>query len=152
SLHVTEPDMLLRAAAIDEATCDVLAHAMESSRKRDNINQPPQQKPRAPDQAAENGSKRRCTCWRRCLGTRRTCGLGRQPDSRNVPLCQRSPPSTLGLPPGPTAHSTSRGSPALHRPPLSVTVKVVELLQSMRSPPLEPICDPCNLAAAMPQV
>jgi len=42
SLDITEPGMLLRAAAIDEAARDVLANAAASSRKRDTINQPPQ--------------------------------------------------------------------------------------------------------------
>jgi hypothetical protein len=40
-LHITEPGMLVRAAAIDDAACDVLAHASESSRIRDGINQQP---------------------------------------------------------------------------------------------------------------
>jgi hypothetical protein len=51
SLDITEPGMLLRAAAIDQAARDVLAHATVSSRNRDSINMPPQRKPRAPGQA-----------------------------------------------------------------------------------------------------
>ena len=40
-LHITEPGMLLRAAAIDDSARDVLAHASATSRKRDSINQQP---------------------------------------------------------------------------------------------------------------
>lgn len=58
SLHITEPGMLLRAAAIDDAARDVLARASVSSRKRDTINlQPPQRKPGTPDQAARTAAK-----------------------------------------------------------------------------------------------
>jgi hypothetical protein len=57
NLDITEPGMLLRAAAIDEAARDVLANAMVSSRNRDSINQPPQRKPRTPDQAPRAAAK-----------------------------------------------------------------------------------------------
>ena len=40
SLQITEPTMLLRAAAVDDAARDVLAHASLSSSKRDAINHP----------------------------------------------------------------------------------------------------------------
>jgi hypothetical protein len=40
SLQITEPAMLLRAAAIDEAARDLLARATASSRHRNTINQP----------------------------------------------------------------------------------------------------------------
>jgi len=56
-LNITEPGMLLRAAAIDEATHDLLANATVSSRNRDSINQPPQRKPRTPDQAPRAAAK-----------------------------------------------------------------------------------------------
>ena len=75
SLDITEPGMLLRAAAIDEAARDVLADATVSSRNRDSINQPLQRKPGTPDQAPENGSEGRRTCWRRCPATRHTRGI-----------------------------------------------------------------------------
>jgi hypothetical protein len=57
SLNITEPGMLLRAAAIDEAARNVLADATASSRKRESINQPPRRKPRAPDQAPRTAAK-----------------------------------------------------------------------------------------------
>ena len=58
SLHITEPGMLLRAAAIDDAARDVLAHATASSRKRDSISQqPPQRKPATPGDAARTAAK-----------------------------------------------------------------------------------------------
>jgi hypothetical protein len=57
SLDITEPGMLLRAAAIDEAARDVLANATVSSRNRDSINQPPQRKPRTPDRAPRTAAK-----------------------------------------------------------------------------------------------
>jgi hypothetical protein len=57
SLDITEPDILLRAAAIDEATRDVLANATVSSRNRDSINQPPQRKQRTPDRAPATAAK-----------------------------------------------------------------------------------------------
>jgi hypothetical protein len=40
SLQITEPAMLLRAAAIDGAAHDVLAHASRSSRNRETIDHP----------------------------------------------------------------------------------------------------------------
>jgi len=52
SLLITNPGMLLRAAAIDEAARDLIANAEASSRSRDSINQPPQRKPATPSRAA----------------------------------------------------------------------------------------------------
>jgi hypothetical protein len=75
SLHITEPGMLLRAAAIDDASRDLLANASASSRKRDSINQPPAAEAKNTRPGSENGSKRRHTRWRRCPATRHTCGL-----------------------------------------------------------------------------
>ena len=40
SLQITEPAMLLRAAAIDEAACDLVTRAAASSRQRNTIDQP----------------------------------------------------------------------------------------------------------------
>jgi len=57
SMDITEPGVLLRAAAIDHAAHDVLAHATVSSRNRDSINLPPQRKPRAPGQAPRTAAK-----------------------------------------------------------------------------------------------
>ena len=57
SLEITEPGMLLRAAAIDEAARDVLAHATMSSRNRDSINLPLQRKPRTPTRAPTTAAK-----------------------------------------------------------------------------------------------
>ena len=57
SLHITEPGMLLRAAAIDQAARDVLANATANSRNRDSISQPPQRKPRTPDHAPTSAAK-----------------------------------------------------------------------------------------------
>ncbi len=57
SLDITEPGMLLRAAAIDQAARDVLANATASSRNRDSINQPPQRKPATPDRAPATAGK-----------------------------------------------------------------------------------------------
>jgi len=57
SLDISEPGMLLRAAAIDDAARNVLANATMSSRKRDSINQPPQRKPATPGQAPRTAAK-----------------------------------------------------------------------------------------------
>ncbi len=57
SLHITEPGVLLRAAAIDEAARDVLTHATAGSRNRDSIKLPPQRKPRAPGQAPRTAER-----------------------------------------------------------------------------------------------
>ncbi len=57
SLHITEPGMLLCAAAIDDAARDVLAHATASSRNRDSISQPPpQRKPGTPGDGARTAA------------------------------------------------------------------------------------------------
>ena len=64
SLHITEPGMLLCAAAIDDAARDVLAHATASSRNRDSISQPPpQRKPGTPGDGARTAANRR-HAWR----------------------------------------------------------------------------------------
>jgi hypothetical protein len=53
SLQITEPGMLLRAAAIDDAGRDLVANANASSRHRDSLNHPgPRQIPKAAGQAA----------------------------------------------------------------------------------------------------
>lgn len=58
SLHITEPGMLLRAAAIDHAAHDVLAHATASSRERVSINQQPRQRKRTtPDLPPRTAAK-----------------------------------------------------------------------------------------------
>jgi hypothetical protein len=57
SLDITEPGMLLRAAAIDQAAREVLANATASSRTRDSISQPPQRKPATPDRAPRTAAK-----------------------------------------------------------------------------------------------
>jgi hypothetical protein len=57
SPDITEPGMLVRAAAIDQAARDVLANAAVSSRNRDSINQPPQRKPQTPGRAPRTAAK-----------------------------------------------------------------------------------------------
>jgi hypothetical protein len=57
SRDITEPGMLLRAAAIEEAARDVLVNAAASSRNRDSINHPIQRKPATPDQAPKTAPK-----------------------------------------------------------------------------------------------
>jgi hypothetical protein len=51
-LDITEPRMLLRAAAIDDAALDVLAHASASTRNRDSINDPARRRKRGPPDGA----------------------------------------------------------------------------------------------------
>jgi hypothetical protein len=58
SLHITEPGMLLRAAAIDDAAHDMLAHASASSRNRNSINDPVRRRKRGqPDGAVRTAAK-----------------------------------------------------------------------------------------------
>jgi hypothetical protein len=58
SLHITEPGMLLRAAAIDEAASDMLAKATTSSRIRDSLNRQPSKATRQiPSGAAKTAAK-----------------------------------------------------------------------------------------------
>jgi hypothetical protein len=99
SLHITEPGMLLRAAAIDQAARDVLAHATASSRNRDSINQPPQRKPATPDQAPRTAAKdlihggadARQHVIPAGSASSLTAGHAPQPAPRNAP---RHPPAT----------------------------------------------------------
>jgi hypothetical protein len=58
SLRITNPDMLIRAAAVDEATRELLAQAAVNSRHRNTVDQPsPQRLPRAPSHTARTAAK-----------------------------------------------------------------------------------------------
>jgi hypothetical protein len=58
SQQITNPDMLIRAAAVDEATRELLAQAAMNSRHRNTVDQPsPPRLPRAPSQAATTAAK-----------------------------------------------------------------------------------------------
>jgi hypothetical protein len=58
SLQITNPDMLIRAAAIDQSARELLAQAAKSSRDRITADQPlPQRLRRAPSQAVKTATK-----------------------------------------------------------------------------------------------
>ncbi len=98
SLHITEPGILLRAAAIDEATRDLLANATASARKRDSINQPPQRKPgtpgRAPRTAAKDVIRAGADARQHVIPAGSVSSLA----ARRAP--QRAPTNSPGHPPG----------------------------------------------------
>jgi hypothetical protein len=99
SLDITEPGMLLRAAAIDEAARDVLANATASSRNRDSINQPPQRKPRTPDRAPRTAAKDVAQAGADARQHLIPAGSVSSPAAVRAP--QEAPRNSPGHPPGP---------------------------------------------------
>ncbi len=96
-LEITNPDMLIRAAAVDETARELLAQAATNSRHRSTVDQAsPWHLPSPPGQAARTAAKDLPTAPDR-LGSSKTCAAQAK---RSRPLMGAQPPrrSPLGSP------------------------------------------------------